>query len=161
MSFEIWTWKSLSTNAKSRRIYDLMVPPPRPPQWCGVGGVPPTPFGVVWCGWGEFSCSRSKFNKGFLEFGSQRCQEIQGKRTSFEAGSNMKATFRLARADRGSDPPEKSTKAKKNDLRTQTPTMPICLREVAQRISPKRVKISPLDHCNAQPHLRYRFFCEK
>ena len=52
-----------------------------------------------------------------------------------------------ARADRGSDLPEKLTKAqKKNNLPTNTPTLPIFLQKVRQNITPKSMKISPRDH---------------
>jgi hypothetical protein len=49
------------------------------------------------------------------------------KRTFFKAGSKMEkyVSTAPARADGGSNPPEKRRKAKKNDLRTNTPTRPI------------------------------------
>jgi len=49
------------------------------------------------------------------------------KRTFFKAASKLEKYVSTApvRADRGSNPPEKRAKAKKNDLRTNTPTRPI------------------------------------
>ena len=66
--------------------------------------------------------------------------------TFFEAGSKMKncVSTAPARADRGSDPPEKLKKTLKNDLRINTPTNPILLQKVHQKITPKSMKMSPL-----------------
>ena len=77
------------------------------------------------------SCAQGLISTRFLSnleaIYPRHATKIQQKRSFFKAGSKMQkyVSTAPARADGGSNPPEKRTKAKKNDLRTSTPTRPI------------------------------------
>ena len=80
----------------------------------------------------DFECLFEGFRRQMYQKCSNNCCKNDALLEATSKMDNCVSTA-PARADRGSDPPEKQTKAKKNDLRTNTPTRPIFLWKVAQK----------------------------
>ena len=131
----------------------MVAPTPGPLCDGGSGGPAPPHCGVVWVGVGG-ACVQGRVSKSVARTSKPKVLEMfrhsQEDRTLFEDGSKMSnyVSTAPARADRGSDPPAKQTKRRKNDLRIKTHLRSRFSAKRGSKCRPERVKVAPLAHQN-------------